>query len=172
MTNSLTVQTRPDQSYSVGVEGEVDVDRKNMFNVSGLNLDSLSMSGNFDVDNSESEQTENALGVKFGVKASFPGQSQLSGTVGSKVENNKLTDLKFTLQGAEAETGIELGNLPVINQLSMASRVRIERLVVGINPLPPVLHHSGPVSASTFQWALASLCQSMRRHYLARPSKH
>ena len=74
MANSLTVQTRPDQSYSVGVEGEVAVNRKNMFNVSGLNLDSLSMSGTFDVDNSESEQTENALGVKFGVKASFPGR--------------------------------------------------------------------------------------------------
>ena len=76
------------------------------------------MSGNYDAGNSESEQAENALGVTFGIKASFPGQSQLSGTVGSKVENNKLTDLKFTLEGAEAETGIELGNLPVIKQLS------------------------------------------------------
>ena len=134
MTNSLTVETKPDQSYSVGVAGEVDVGLKNAFKVTGLNLDSLSMSGKFDFDNSDSEQAGNALGVKFGLKASVPGQSQLSGSVDSKVENNKLTDLKFTLEGADAESGIELGALPVINRLSMADRVRIERLIVGINP--------------------------------------
>jgi len=134
MVNAIIIETKPDNSYSVGVEGEVEVGLQDAFGLSGVSLDSLTMAGNLDFDKGLNDQGDNALGVKFGLKVTLPEQGQLSGTVDAKVDDNKLTDLKFVLEGTAADGGIELGALPVIKALPMTDRVRIERLVVGINP--------------------------------------
>ena len=48
MENALSVETKLDDSYAVGIEGEVDVGLEDLFGLSGLNLDSLTMAGNLD----------------------------------------------------------------------------------------------------------------------------